>query len=100
MDLGAGSGSQSIPLAKLGFSVTAIDFSTKLLNELKQSAGNLNISVVEDNILNFQNYGKKNSELIVCMGDTITHFEHVNQVEELIANCYNENRLAAVVLGI
>ena len=37
VDLGAGSGFQSIPLAELGFKVTAIDLSQKLLDELKKT---------------------------------------------------------------
>ena len=34
IDLGAGCGFQSIPLAKIGFKVKAIEFSKKLLNDL------------------------------------------------------------------
>ena len=35
VDLGAGSGFQSIPLAELGFSVVAVDFCAALLSELR-----------------------------------------------------------------
>ena len=36
LDLGAGFGSHAIPAAELGLAVTAIDFSSELLNELKK----------------------------------------------------------------
>ena len=38
VDLGAGCGFQSIPLARLGFAVTAIDIDRKLLDELHRNA--------------------------------------------------------------
>ena len=38
LDVGAGSGFQSIPLAQLGFEVTAVDLSEKLLAELRANA--------------------------------------------------------------
>lgn len=41
VDLGAGCGFQSIPLAQLGFRVTAIDLDKKLLDELKANSGEL-----------------------------------------------------------
>ena len=41
VDLGAGCGFQSIPLAEAGYSVTAIDLDSKLLIELKNNSGNL-----------------------------------------------------------
>ena len=39
IDLGAGCGFQSIPLARLGFTVTAIDLDEKLLDELQKNSG-------------------------------------------------------------
>lgn len=88
IDLGAGCGFQSIPLAKTGFEVKAIDFSRKLLNELKSNSNNLNIEAIENNILNYDAYSSYKPELIVCMGDTITHLESLKSVQELIQNSY------------
>ena len=56
VDLGAGSGFQSIPLAELGFSVVAVDFCALLLSELSNRANNLPIHTVHDDILNFSKY--------------------------------------------
>ncbi len=44
VDLGAGCGFQSIPLAKAGYSVTAFDLDSKLLSELNSNAENLPIN--------------------------------------------------------
>lgn len=89
IDLGAGHGLQSVSLARLGFKVYAVDFSEKLLHELKQNKGDLSIEPIQDDLINFiKNFGGK-AELIVCMGDTITHLESLQQVELLIVEIGN-----------
>ena len=97
IDLGADSGFQSIPLAQLGFSVVAIDFCGMLLSELKEHCHNLAINTVEDNILNFDRHINKPAELIVCMGDTLTHLESLDVVRSLLSdivtNLANNGRL-------
>ena len=59
MDLGAGCGFQSIPLAEAGFKVIAIDISHVLLADLKKSAGNLPIETIEDNLQIFSSTTRK-----------------------------------------
>ena len=84
VDLGAGSGFQSIPLSQAGFKVFAIDLSHDLLAELKSHARGLSIATVEDNLLNFTEHVPRNIELIVCMGDTITHLQTHDEVQILL----------------
>ena len=88
IDLGAGCGFQSIPLAEAGFNVIAIDTSHELLTELKENAGQLPVDTVEDDLLNFSQHGPKVAELIVCMGDTLTHLDTLEQVQGLCENVY------------
>lgn len=89
IDLGAGHGLQSVSLAKIGFSVTAIDFNKKLLSELKNNSTDLNIKLVEDDIKNISKYSRLNPELVVCFGDTITHLESIDEIEKLIKDISN-----------
>ena len=84
VDLGAGNGFQTIPLARSGFSVLAIDSSAKLLQELERQTGNLDVQIIKDDLLNFSSYCETEPELIVCMGDTLTHLESKEKVSELI----------------
>ncbi|NKB16868.1 MAG: class I SAM-dependent methyltransferase [Pseudanabaena sp. CRU_2_10] len=84
VDLGAGSGFQSIPLAELGLSVIAIDFCEALLSELNDRTGNLPIRTIHDNILNFSRYVEEQAQVIVCMGDTLTHLESLDSVQALL----------------
>ena len=86
VDLGAGSGFQSIPLAKSGFSVLAIDLSEKLLKELKANAGPLPIKTALDDLMNFEAHLEgTRPELIVCMTDTILNLDSKEKVCELFA---------------
>jgi len=88
LDLGAGCGFQSIPLAEAGFKVIAIDNSRRLLADLKKTAAGLQIDTIEDNLLNFSKHRPGNTEVIVCMGDTLTHLESLENVEILFDNVY------------
>lgn len=83
IDLGAGCGFQTIPLAKAGFSVTAVDIDGKLLNELENHLGTLAVNIVQDDLINFDKYAKGRTELIVCMTDTLVHLESKDKVLSL-----------------
>ena len=80
LDLGAGCGLQSIPLAERGFDVTAIDLDAKLLHELSRNRGSLAITAVQANLLDFDRHVPGPMELIVCMTDTLAHLESTEQV--------------------
>ncbi len=80
VDLGAGSGFQTIPLAEAGYHVTAIDLSVKLLNELMVNSKDLPITIVQGDLLEFDSYVNNKPELIVCMTDTILHLDSKDMV--------------------
>lgn len=83
VDLGCGSGFQSIPLAQAGFFVTAIDLSQVLLDELRANAGGLNVRPVRADILDMHDHCPEPVELVVCMGDTLTHLDGELAVDKL-----------------
>lgn len=84
IDLGAGNGLQSISLATLGFTVVAVDFNKQLLDELIARKQDLPIGIVFDDISDFIRTYDQVASVIVCMGDTITHLESINHVEQLL----------------
>jgi hypothetical protein len=88
IDLGAGCGFQSIPLARAGFSVTAIDIDAKLLKELSDNRGDLPINTVQDDLVNFDRVSPEGAELIVCMTDTILHLESKEKVVSVFGKVY------------
>ncbi len=85
LDIGAGSGFQSLPLAQLGYAVTAVDLSEKLLGELKRNAGDLPVEIVRDDILKvIPSMPAGAFEVCVCMGDTLTHLQSFGDVQRLL----------------
>jgi SAM-dependent methyltransferase len=90
IDLGSGSGFQSIPLAEMGYQVYSIDTSPELLLEGKKRLKEGEVSFIEDDLRNFTNYGPKTVNLIVCMGDTISHLESLKQVDNVISDSYKK----------
>jgi 2-polyprenyl-3-methyl-5-hydroxy-6-metoxy-1,4-benzoquinol methylase len=88
-DLGCGHGPQSIALAKAGFAVRAVDFNRQLLDELALRADDLNIERIKDDILHFLRHTTERAELIVCMGDTLTHLESLADVRSVIKATLN-----------
>lgn len=83
-DLGAGNGIQSVALANLGFQVNAVDFNTTLLHELRQNKGTLPIRTSEKEVLDFLKETTEKPELIVCMGDTLTHLPEHDVIGKMI----------------
>lgn len=89
IDLGAGCGFQSIPLARLGFSVLAIDLNRTLLDELKNNYSEKKaIRIIQDDLINFDTYTKTTVELIVCMTDTLLHLETSEKVQSLFKKAF------------
>jgi SAM-dependent methyltransferase len=88
-DLGAGCGFQSVPLAQLGFRVVAMDLSAKMLAQLKKTAKDLPIETICDDLSNFTNYESDNIELVVCMGDTLTHLDAFKKVQALLDSIFS-----------
>ncbi|MDO9073207.1 MAG: class I SAM-dependent methyltransferase [Rubrivivax sp.] len=84
VDLGAGFGMHSLPLARAGFRVLAVDTSRHLLAELQQHAAGLQVQTVEADLVKFAAHLSGPADLVLCMGDTLTHLGSRAQVERLL----------------
>jgi SAM-dependent methyltransferase len=85
VDLGAGFGMHSLPLARRGYKVIAIDTYEPLLQELSSRAGRLAIRTVNADLLDFRAYVAQSADIILCMGDTLTHLSDAASVESVFA---------------
>ena len=85
VDLGAGLGLHTRALADRGFSVTAIDSSGLLLDELRSRCAALPVVAINADLVDFRDFVKRQPAVIVCMGDTLTHLPSLAAVEKLLA---------------
>lgn len=87
VDLGAGSGFQSMALADLGFKqVLALDTSPRLLKELRSNCGSRGVTAIEDDMLNIARHiAPGTADVVVCMGDTLTHLARRELVPQLFS---------------
>jgi len=85
IDLGAGFGMHTIPLARDGWRVLAIDSSPVLLRELSSFAEGHDVTVHCGELLDFadQLSTHERADLVLCMGDTLTHLETLEAVGAL-----------------
>lgn len=84
VDLGAGFGMHAVPLARAGARVLAIDTSAQLLDELARCSAGLAVRTVQAELLEFPAHLPEHPDLILCMGDTLTHLAGPGQVEQLL----------------
>ncbi|HZN38491.1 MAG TPA: class I SAM-dependent methyltransferase [Planctomycetota bacterium] len=85
IDLGAGFGMHTVPLARAGWRVLAIDSSPALLRQLSEFVESLAVDAHCDDLLHFTDYlaTDERADLILCMGDTLTHLESLDAVHAL-----------------
>jgi SAM-dependent methyltransferase len=84
IDLGAGFGLYSVPLAERGYAVTAIDSYKPLLDELRLRSTKLPIKTIVGDLLSFRSYVQQPVNVILCMGDTLTHLPDFADVDLLL----------------
>lgn len=85
IDLGCGYGIQSVALAKLGYDVTAVDFNSQLLDELKSHQKGLPINIIQSDIVEYIINNNDPADLIICWGDTLTHLESRSEIEQFLS---------------
>lgn len=90
LDLGCGNGIQSIALARLGFDVIAIDFNNTLLSELELHKDGFSIKTLHTDMMNFNLKVVSPVEVIICMGDTISHLSSVEDFHEIVGRMHSK----------
>lgn len=85
VDLGAGFGMHAIPLARSGHEVLAIDSSHVLLDQLRTFTEGLAVRTVAGDLTCFKDHLplQRKPDLILCMGDTLTHLPSVDAIAAL-----------------
>lgn len=90
VDIGCGSGFQTIPLLNRSYRVAACDVSEFLLSELHTQTQSERLQTHVADALEFLERLDEEAELIVCMGDTITHFPSFEYVFSFIQSVHRK----------
>ena len=89
VDLGCGSGYQSLALAEMGFSVTAVDTSEALLEELRSRVEGQQIATVLGDMTDASVYASAAPfQVAVCMGDSLVHLDEVEHVRQMFGGLH------------
>lgn len=86
IDLGSGSGFQTFALSEIGYSpVVAIDSSEGLLQELQTHQSSRPVRTICGDLSKLSEFvSPATAQVVVCMGDTITHLDSKDAVEKLL----------------
>jgi hypothetical protein len=88
IDIGCGSGFQTVPLLQRGFAVDAIDISNVLTDELRRNADHaqkLNVCVMDGLDYLRSTATAPPANVLVCMGDTLVHFPSRDYVRHFLS---------------
>ncbi len=89
LDAGGGPGRYSILLAKLGFDVTLLDLTPKLLQIAKENIKKENVEnkvkIIEGSITDLSNFPDKSFDTVVCLGAPLNHTTNVKERKKAIA---------------
>lgn len=92
LDLGCGTGSFSLEMAKRGFDPIGIDQSLPMLNEAQKKAAKIRTDghrsdclFLRQDITSFELYGTV--DLIVCLMDTMNHLMSIESIDRLFSLC-------------
>lgn len=90
LDLGCGSGFQSVALARLGFEVFGLDSNEYLLRELEdRTDGGSSVHTVLGDMRDPGKYaGLGPFEVVVCMGDSLTHLRSREEAATVIRHAH------------
>jgi 2-polyprenyl-3-methyl-5-hydroxy-6-metoxy-1,4-benzoquinol methylase len=81
LDLGCGTGVQTLALLQLGYSVTGIDFSAEILKEYRMRTVGRDVTTIQGDISAFD--AGDGYDVVVCFGDTVAHLQSWDAVRAM-----------------
>jgi 2-polyprenyl-3-methyl-5-hydroxy-6-metoxy-1,4-benzoquinol methylase len=86
LDLGCGTGDQSLALSRLGYWVTAIDSSRQRLDELERRRQGVDVQTVLGDLRQFRELRLPPMDVVLCMGDALTRLDDRDDLVRLFAD--------------
>lgn len=90
LDIACGTGTYSIPLAQIGYNVTAVDLDAKMIELTKQKAElhQVKINALEANMLHLTFSLSKKYSTIFCIGNSIAHLNNLDEISQFFNQTY------------
>lgn len=88
-DFGCGNGVHSMALSELGYNVISFDFNKQLLDEFRTKETGGCVKIIETDFMDFEKHTDINPDLIICLGDTITHLGSKSDVELILHRSFS-----------
>ena len=82
-----GAGTHAIALARLCYSVEAIDFSETLLAELEERRDDLAVNPIPGDMLDAAALVAGPVDVVLCMGDTFVHLQSHGELRRFMSQC-------------
>jgi SAM-dependent methyltransferase len=86
LDLGCGTGVQTLALIERGFRVTGIDFSRTMLDEYSKRTANHDVCSIQSDLASFN--VTDTFQVAICFGDTVSHLPSWQAVSEMFNRTY------------
>jgi SAM-dependent methyltransferase len=88
LDLGAAHGIYTHAMSRIGFKVTAMDFNSRLLDQLKHNCSGLSVETISDAIQHLGAYPSLRPECVICVGDTLAHLQTLDDIARLFEDVW------------
>jgi SAM-dependent methyltransferase len=86
LDLGCGTGVQTLALIERGFRVTGVDFSRAMLDEYTKRTAAFDVCSLQEDLANFS--VTPAFKAVVCFGDTVSHLQSWQAVSDMFSRTY------------
>lgn len=87
LDLGCGTGSFAVEMARRGYDVLGLDQSCDMLAIAKEKSAALNVQFIQQDITKMELFGTV--DIIVCLLDTVNHILQESKLNHLFKQCKN-----------
>jgi len=86
LDIGCGTGTYSIPLAKLGYQMVALDYDQSMVDKLRTKADALDLQIESfaRDMMGLDDLIEDAYDGILCIGNTLPHLKDMDEVETFL----------------
>lgn len=93
LDIACGTGTYSLELARLGYSVTAIDLDANMIDILKKKSGlldlNKRVEALQGNMLQLPEWLNSSYDMAFCIGNSLVHLDGAQEIEKFFIDIKN-----------